>query len=190
MGWPALCAPTFATALLYPPLGCQKRGSFGASFSPKKKILVGNLGKLKSFFFLSKIKIEKWEKNQQINRDKPRCVGSRVPEGGGGRRKERAGRAGRMYSWDGVAIMGVSIAGTLFCELISWILIYRKSSYKSLVASITRWVGEDAERENQTDERRRGLTLQPLSLSLSLHHPLARSPVFPRNAGRERPSRP
>ena len=119
------------------------------------------------------MKIEKLEKNQQIkSREAEVC---RFPKAGGGRRKERAGRAGRMYSWDGVAIMGVSIAGTLFCELISWILIYRKSSYKSLVASITRWVGEDAERE---PNRRTTTGPDPptaLSLSLSL------SPSSPRS---------
>lgn len=45
-----------------------------------------------------------------------------------------------VYSWDGVKIVGVSVAGSLFCELVSWILIYRKTSYKTLVASIKRWV--------------------------------------------------
>ena len=120
------------------------------------------------------MKIEKLEKNQQIkSREAEVC---RFPKAGGGRRKERAGRAGRMYSWDGVAIMGVSIAGTLFCELISWILIYRKSSYKSLVASITRWVGEDAEREpnRRTTTGPDPPTALSLSLSLSIIPSLAR----------------
>ncbi|QDZ21896.1 integral membrane protein EMC3/TMCO1-like [Chloropicon primus] len=43
-----------------------------------------------------------------------------------------------MYSWDSVQIVAVSIAGTLFCELVSWVLIYRTGHYKSLVNSITR----------------------------------------------------
>ena len=65
------------------PLGCQKRGSFGASFSPKKKILVGNLGKLKSFFFCRKIGKKPTD---QIERSR----GASVPEGG--RREEEGAR--------------------------------------------------------------------------------------------------
>ena len=38
----------------------------------------------------------------------------------------------------GFSVVAVSILGTLFCELVSWVLIYRKSSYQNVVASITR----------------------------------------------------
>ncbi|XP_074562700.1 uncharacterized protein LOC141819256 [Curcuma longa] len=37
---------------------------------------------------------------------------------------------------DGLAVVGISIGTAFICELISWVLIYRTSSYKSLRSSI------------------------------------------------------
>ena len=53
------------------------------------------------------------------------------------RRRETFGR-GAMYSLDGFLVVCVSIAGSLFCELVSWVLIYRKQNYQNLVSSIRR----------------------------------------------------
>lgn len=56
-----------------------------------------------------------------------------------GKESEDRNRNRRMvYSYESLKIVGISIAGTLLCELLSWFLIYRKSNYKQLVSSITR----------------------------------------------------
>jgi len=43
-----------------------------------------------------------------------------------------------VYSWDCVNVVAFSVAGTLLCEFLSWLLIYRKSTYRQLVNSIKR----------------------------------------------------
>ena len=45
-----------------------------------------------------------------------------------------------VFSYDSVRIIGASVAGTLFCELMSWFIIYRKNTYKQLTASIKRYL--------------------------------------------------